>query len=193
MFFGDSGQGDALFAEQVTRARDLHMSEYRIAQMLAWHDTVSRVADAAASCAPERGLLPRREAQPLVFIHDVVGRGQAPTTGAAARAQSAATGIRIFDSFISPAVECWRSGLLDDAALSRVVAAARGDVGRVAYSSIAQRRARHAELEAACADVGLPGVRVASVAPAAGAVSTAPGHSGDGRGVHEILRTRPWV
>jgi hypothetical protein len=194
--------------------------------MLAWHVTVhaavSKVSDdtggaggGAGTSPPDRG--PRIQAVPLSFIHDVVGRSQAPSTSSAARAKFGAAGIRIFDSYVTPAVHCWRAGLLSDGALARVMTGARSDAGRVAYASGAQRRARHEELEAACDAAARPPAPAAAAAavPAAAAAATgrashvagpatpvAAAAEGVGRrdaaGVlnspeHELLRSRPWV
>ena len=161
-------------------------------QMLAWHASVRSVTGYQSETRNDGGSGPRTQAVPLAFIHDVVARSQAPSTAGPARERLAAGGVNVFNSYVTPSTACWRAGLLDYDALSRVIASAHADVGRVAYSSGVQRRTRHAELEAACTVAGVRGTSFA-VVPSGGGASARDPSACDSAAQHEILRTRPWA
>lgn len=76
-----------------------------------------------------------------VFINDVVN------TPAAKRAELRSQGVYLTDTYVGAATEAFHLGLIGKEGLARVVAAAKQDFGKIAFSSDAQRAARQAELD----------------------------------------------
>lgn len=76
-----------------------------------------------------------------VFIHDVTGLDET------ARADFAAKGVFIFDTYVGAATEAFRKGLITADGLQRVMSAASRELGEVHFTDSAQRAARQAELD----------------------------------------------
>ena len=76
-----------------------------------------------------------------VFIHNVSGLDDA------ARAQWAAKGVSVFDTYVGAATEAFKAGLITKDGLQRVGAAAQRDLDAVQFSDPSQKAARQADLD----------------------------------------------
>lgn len=77
-----------------------------------------------------------------VFIHNVTN------LDAAGKAEWAAKGVVVFDTYVGAAVEAFKRGLISKPGLARVVSEASRELAEVPFTSPAQRAARQAELDA---------------------------------------------
>ncbi|MFY0564332.1 phosphatase domain-containing protein [Archangium lansingense] len=89
----------------------------------------------------ERMLAEYPESVRAVFIHDVVD------TPESVRQTWRSRRIFFFDNYVGAAVEAFEVGVIARDGVARVVRAAQEDLGRVPFTSEAQRQARQAELE----------------------------------------------
>ncbi|MEW5738944.1 MAG: phosphatase domain-containing protein [Myxococcota bacterium] len=76
-----------------------------------------------------------------IFINDVVA------TPPAKRAELAAQGVHLTDTYVGAATEAFKLGLISREGLGRVVAAAKRDFEAIPFDDDAQRAARRAELD----------------------------------------------
>jgi hypothetical protein len=76
-----------------------------------------------------------------VFIHNVTDLSDAQ------RADFAAKGVTIFDTYVGAAVEAYKSGLITREGLERVATSAQRELGEISFSQPAQKAARQAELD----------------------------------------------
>lgn len=75
-----------------------------------------------------------------VFIHNVTDLSDAQ------RADFAAKGVTIFDTYVGAAIEAYKAGLITKDGLERVATAAQRELGEVSFSDPAKKAAREAEL-----------------------------------------------
>lgn len=76
-----------------------------------------------------------------VFIHNVTGLDEA------ARADFAAKGVTIFDTYVGAASEAFKKGLITPEGLQRVMSAATRELAEVEFTDPAQKAARQSELD----------------------------------------------